>query len=284
MDQALGRSPLVGIDELAAAAPDASIRIVDTRWKLGAPAAGREMFDAGHIPGAVHLDMDRDLAAPPGQSIGGRHPLPAPSDFAESMARAGIDSETTVIAYDEGDGAGATRLWWLLRHFGHERVVVLDGGFRAWRAAGKPIEEGLGWTPPRRAFEAHSRPDDVLDADAVRSALAAGSIHLLDARTPERWRGQVEPVDPVPGRIPGSVNAPAGDNVRDSRFRSPSELRAHYSSLGILDGKPIVASCGSGVTACVDLLALELAGIHGAKLYPGSYSEWLAKGLPIEKG
>ena len=275
-------SPLISVDELAAAAPDESIRIVDTRWKLGAPNAGREMFESGHIPGAVHLDMDRDLAARPGD--GGRHPLPAASDFAETMSRTGVDATTTVVAYDDGDGMGAARLWWLLRHFGHEAVVVLDGGFTAWKATGKLVEDGAARKPERRQFEAHPREDDFIDTEAMQAALAGGHIHLLDARTPERWRGEVEPVDPVPGRIPGAINAPATEKVRDFRFRQPNQLHSYYQRLGILDGRPIVASCGSGVAACIDLLGLELAGVSGAKLYPGSYSAWLAKGLPIEKG
>jgi len=282
MDAVGASSPLIGIDDLAAAPPSSSIRIVDARWKLGSPKAGRQMFEAGHIPGAVHLDMDRDLASAPGE--GGRHPLPAASDFADTMSRAGVDAATTVVAYDDGDGLGAGRLWWLLRHFGHQSVLVLDGGFRDWQAAGKPVENGLGQASPRQRFEAHPRTDDVMDTEAVQAALRRGDIQLLDARAPERWRGEVEPVDSAPGRIPGSVNVPAGSNLRDSRFREPAELRAHYESCGVLDGKPIVASCGSGVSACVDLLALEIAGIHGARLYPGSYSGWLAKGLPVAKG
>jgi thiosulfate/3-mercaptopyruvate sulfurtransferase len=273
--------PLIDVDELAAAAPDDAVRILDARWRLGKPAAGRELFQAGHIPGAVHVDMDRDLAAPPG--LGGRHPLPSALAFAEAMSRSGVDGATTVVAYDDGDGLGAARLWWLLRHFGHDAVLVLDGGFSAWQAAGKPVEDGPGEAPPRRAFEAHPRRDDCLDLDGVQAALRGGELHLLDARPPERWRGEVEPIDPLPGRIPGSLNAPGVDNLRDGRFRPPAELR-DYASLGILDGKPIAASCGSGVTACVTLLGLELAGIRRAKLYPGSYSEWLARGLPPERG
>jgi len=278
----LGSSPLVTVEQLAAAAPDEAIRIVDTRWKLGSPEAGRQMFEAEHIPGAVHLDMDRDLAAPPG--LGGRHPLPEAADFAEALSRAGVDANTLVVAYDDGDGLGAPRLWWLLRHFGHQQAVVLDGGFAAWKAAGLPTESGAGQNPPRRQFEAHPRSDDFMDTDEVRSALERGAIHLLDARAPERWRGETEPVDREPGRIPGSINAPAGANLEGARFRSAEALRQHYEQLGILDGKPIVASCGSGVSACADLLGMEIAGIEGAKLYPGSYSGWVAKNLPVERG
>jgi thiosulfate/3-mercaptopyruvate sulfurtransferase len=272
--------PLTDVPELAAMLPN--VRVVDARWRLGNPSAGRELFEAGHIPGAVHLDMDRDLAAAPG--IGGRHPLPSPEAFAKAMSRAGIGPGTRVVAYDDGDGLGAARLWWELRHFGHDNVAVLDGGIKAWQAAGQPVESGPGTAPSPAKFDARARTDDVLDTEEVRQALAAGTIHLLDARAPERWRGEVEPVDPKPGRIPGSINAPAGANLEGGHLRAPDALQAQYGQLGVLDGKPIVASCGSGVSACVDLLALEVAGVRGAKLYPGSYSGWLANGLPEEKG
>jgi thiosulfate/3-mercaptopyruvate sulfurtransferase len=163
-------------------------------------------------------------------------------------------------------------------------VAVLDGGFAAWAASGRPIETGPGQPPQPTQFQATPRPDDFIDVDALRQALEQGEVHLLDARAPERWRGDVEPVDRIPGRIPGAINAPAGDATHNGSFRSPEELRAHYQSLGILDGKPIVVACGSGVSACVDLIGLELAGIHGAQLFPGSYSNWIARGLPVESG
>jgi thiosulfate/3-mercaptopyruvate sulfurtransferase len=275
-------APLVGVDELAAAMRDDAVRIVDTRWKLGSPEAGREAFEAGHIPGAIHLDVDRDLAAAPGPA--GRHPLPSTTDFAEKMTAAGIDAHTTVVAYDDGDATGAARLWWLLRHFGHDSVVVLDGGLRAWKAAGKPTEAGAAQAPSRLGFVARPRSDDYLDLEGLQSALRAAEVHLLDARTPERWRGDVEPVDRIPGRIPGAINAPAAENLGESGFHSAGQLRSYYAALRLLDGKLIVAACGSGITACVDLLGLEVAGVHGARLYPGSYSEWIARGLPVETG
>ena len=258
-----------------------NVRLVDARWKLGAPAAGRAMFEQGHIPGAVYLDMDQDLADPPG--IGGRHPLPSVERFEQAMSRAGIDSQTLVVAYDDG-GAGAARLWWLLRHFSHPGIAVLNGGFPAWEASGRPIETGPGHSPEPTQFQATPRQDDVVDTDALRQALDRGEIHLLDARAPERWRGDVEPVDRIPGRIPGAINAPSGDNLQGSAFKSAADLKRQYEALGVLDGKPIVVACGSGVSACVDLVALELAGITGARLFPGSYSAWLARGLPVETG
>jgi thiosulfate/3-mercaptopyruvate sulfurtransferase len=270
---------LVSLDELKDL--PARGRLIDARWKLGDPRAGRAMFEQGHIPGAVYVDMDLDLASAPG--AGGRHPLPSAEQFATSMSRAGVDGTTWVIAYDDG-GAGAARLWWLLRHFGHEEVSILDGGYPAWLASDGLPERGQGTAPRVARFEAQPRAGDYVELDQLRAALDAGSLHLLDARAPERWRGDVEPVDRQAGRIPGSVNAPSGDNLRDGRFRSAAELRERYAQLGVLDGKPIVVSCGSGVSACVDLVALELAGIHGAQLYPGSFSGWIAEGLPVASG
>ncbi|MDE3077639.1 MAG: sulfurtransferase, partial [Chloroflexota bacterium] len=244
--------------------------------------AGRQAFQAGHIPGAVHLDMDRDLSGSPGE--GGRHPLPSPAAFSETMSRAGVGADTLVVAYDDGDGMGSARLWWLLRHFGHERVAILDGGLPAWLAGGQPLESGPGDHPERQAFATSARADDFIDADELRRKLDEGKVLVLDARGPERWRGDMEPVDAQPGRIPGSINAPAGENVAGGRFRSPDELRRYYESLGVGPTVEVVLSCGSGVSACVDLVGLELAGFHRAKLYPGSYSGWLARGFPIQRG
>jgi thiosulfate/3-mercaptopyruvate sulfurtransferase len=270
---------LVSLDELNHL--PARARLIDARWKLGDPGAGRIMFEQGHIPGAVYVDMDQDLASAPG--AGGRHPLPTEEQFAASMSRAGVDASTWVIAYDDG-GAGAARLWWLLRHFGHADVSILDGGYPGWVAAGGQPESGESSKPAAARFEARPRDGDFMELDELRAALEAGTVHLLDARAPERWRGDVEPVDRQAGRIPGSVNAPSSDNLRDGHFRSAAELRGQYAQLGVLDGKPIVVSCGSGVSACVDLVALELAGVQGAQLYPGSFSGWIAQGQPVASG
>jgi len=270
---------LVGVRELARVG--AGARLVDVRWKLGEPAAGRELFVTGHIPGAVYVDMDDDLAGAPG--LGGRHPLPSAADFAAVMSRAGVGDDTWVIAYDDG-GSGAARLWWLLRHFGHTRVSILDGGYPAWLAAGGTPESGEGLPPARAQFAARPQEGDTMDVEALSHALDSGSVHLLDARAPERWRGDVEPVDRVAGRIPGAINAPSTDQLQAGYFRTREELRDYYTALGVLDGKPIVVSCGSGVTACVDLVGMELAGIHGAQLCPGSFSGWIAHGLPVRTG
>jgi thiosulfate/3-mercaptopyruvate sulfurtransferase len=270
---------LVSVKELETVRAQA--RIIDVRWKLGEPAAGRAMFLDGHIPGAVYVDMDQDLASAPG--VGGRHPLPSAEQFAAAMERAGIGDDTWVIAYDDG-GSGAPRLWWLLRHFGHARVSILDGGYAAWLAAGGTPETGEGTAPPRAEFHATPRQGDVMDVEALRKALEDQSVHLLDARTPERWRGDVEPVDRLAGRIPGAINAPSGDHLQSGYFRTPEELRDYYTALGVLDGKPVVVSCGSGVSACVNLLGMELAGISAAQLCPGSFSGWIAHGFRVRTG
>ena len=257
---------LVSVSELDKVTAQA--RVVDVRWKLGDPASGRLMFLQGHIPGAVYVDMDQDLAAEPG--LGGRHPLPDAEHFAEVMRRAGVDNDTWVIAYDDG-GSGAPRLWWLLRHYGHTRVSILDGGYAAWLAAGSVPEVGDASVVERGSFTPAPRDGDVMDVEALQPALEDGAIHLLDARAPERWRGDVEAVDRIPGRIPGSINAPSGDQYQDGFFRTPEELRDYYMAFGVADGKPIVVSCGSGVSACVDLVGMELAGIRGGVLCPARF-------------
>jgi thiosulfate/3-mercaptopyruvate sulfurtransferase len=247
---------------------------VDCRFALGKPGAGREAYEKGHIPGAAFLDVDTELAAEPGER--GRHPLPDADRFEEAARRAGIGRETFVVAYDESGEGGAARLWWLLRHFGHDDVAVLDGGLKAWRDEGgqqragpEEVEEG--------DFAARPREGDTVTADDLREAMRdrstgdeaerAAGLRLLDARAPERYRGEVEPIDPVAGHIPGATNVPFAEIAPDGRFLPPDELRERLGT------DPFVAYCGSGVTACVLVLAGELAGV-GGRLYPGSWSEW----------
>jgi thiosulfate/3-mercaptopyruvate sulfurtransferase len=228
-------------------------QFVDCRWELGNPARGRELYLAGHIPGASFLDVDEDLAAPPGKR--GRHPLPEPDDFAAAASRAGIGEGIFVVAY--GVMGGAKRLWWLLRHFGHDDCAVLD--FDGWHG---PLREGEEQCEPA-VFEPKPRADDTITADELASRL--DELVVVDARVPERFRGEPNPIDKVPGRVPGAVNAPWNEPLPE------------------LPSGELVAYCGSGVTSCVTLHRLALSGREG-KLYPGSWSEWEQLGLPIERG
>jgi len=266
---------LVTAAELAGLTTDGRpVTLLDVRWRLGGPP-GRELYLAGHVPGAMFVDLDRDLAAPPGP--GGRHPMPAAACFEAAMRRAGVRNDQPVVVYDDADSTAAARAWWLLRYFGHDQVRVLDGGFRAWTAAAGPVETGAGdwyaYDPPRGDF--HARPGHLglLDADAA-AALARDGI-LLDARSAERYRGEAEHVDPVAGHVPGAVSAPTTANVNpDGTFRSAADLAERFGSLGAAAGRPVAAYCGSGVTAAHEVLALSLAGIP-AGLYVGSWSDWI---------
>jgi thiosulfate/3-mercaptopyruvate sulfurtransferase len=272
----MGFRPLADTEWLKARLGEPGLVVVDCRWRLGEPGAGRRDWAAGHVPGAAHLDVDTELSDPPG--VGGRHPLPATDRFEAAARRAGIDNESTVVAYDEAGEGGAARLWWLLRHFGHDRAAVLEGGLRAWREAGGPLRAGEEEVSPG-GFDARPREGDVVSAEAV----GRGGLVLLDARAPERYRGEVEPIDPVAGHVPGAVNVPTEQNLReDGTFRPAEELRAVYA-VGS-DGGKVAAYCGSGVTAAHDVLALAIAGVDAA-LYPGSWSEWVADpSRPVETG
>ena len=243
--------------------------LLDVRWELGGPS-GRELYDAGHIPGAAFVDLDAELAAPPG--AGGRHPMPATDRFEVAMRRAGVANARAVVVYDASTSIAAARAWWLLRYFGHADVSVLDGGLAAWIAAGYPLETRAAQPPPGD-FDA--RPGGMPLLDAAQAAALASRGVLLDARAPERFRGEAEPIDPVAGHIPGARNVPATAAVDASgRFRGPDELRAMFADAGISDDSEIGAYCGSGVTAAHEVLALELAG-HRAALYVGSWSDWI---------
>jgi thiosulfate/3-mercaptopyruvate sulfurtransferase len=266
--------PLVSVSWLRERLGDPGLRVVDCRFRLGEPGAGEQLWREGHIPGAAFLDVDRDLAAEPGER--GRHPLPEPQAFEAAARRAGIGTDTMVIAYDEAAEGGAARLWWLLRHFGHDRVAVLDGGLHGWREDGGPLEAG-GEEPPAGTFAAQPHEGDTREIDEL-----AGHL-LVDARVPERYRGEVEPIDPVAGHIPGAVNVPFAELAPGGRFLPPDELRARFEAAGATPGRELVAYCGSGVSACVLLLAAEVAGLDPARLYPGSWSEWSGRGLPVER-
>jgi thiosulfate/3-mercaptopyruvate sulfurtransferase len=238
--------------------PGVKVRFVDCRFELGAPGRGRELYLAGHVPGAAFLDVDEDLSD---LSVpdAGRHPLPGPTRFAAAAGRAGIDADTLVVAY--GSGGGAERLWWLLRHFGHEQCGVLVGGLDAWAGPLCTGDEAI----ERAAFVPRERDGDAIDAAELLRRLGDPDLVLLDARVPARFRGEPNPIDAVPGRIPGALNAPWNEELPP-----------------LPDGE-LVAYCGSGVTACVVLHRLHLAGRDG-KLYPGSWSDWSARGFPLEAG
>ena len=270
--------PLVDVSWLLARLDDPGVAVVDCRWKLGDPGAGERGYLDGHIPGAGVMDVDRDLAAPPGD--GGRHPLPEAGSFERAARRAGIRNDATVVAYDEAGEAGATRLWWLLRHLGHERPRVLDGGLSAWREAGGALESGRTQPGPGD-FTARPRSDDVATADEI--ADPGRPLVLVDARAPERYRGEHEPIDPVAGHIPRAVNLPFATLAPGGRFASPAQLRDQLAAAGVQPGADVIAYCGSGVSATVVVAAAAAAGVDGVRLYPGSWSEWCGLGLVPER-
>ena len=273
--------PLISIDELADRLGDPALRVVDCRWVLGQPGAGRVAYDAGHVPGALFLDVDGDLAGPVGSGPG-RHPLPEVGAFVRGLESVGIGDEHLVVAYDDVGGWVAARLWWMLDVLGHERVQVLDGGWTAWVAAGGPTTTDLPAYSPATLdlADAWAR---TIDRDGLRARL--GDVALIDARAAPRYRGETEPIDPVAGHIPTARNAPTGDDLApDGRFRSPSELADRYRAIGIGGGSMTVTSCGSGVSACHHALAMRVAGLPDPILYPGSYSDWTRSGLPVATG
>lgn len=252
------------------------IAIADCRFALMQPELGQHQYQEAHIPGAYYLDLNQDLSSPVGKH-GGRHPLPDPALLAEKLAAMGVNSEspegpTLVIAYDDSRMAFASRLWWLLRYLGHEQVAVLDGGFSAWKAAGYPIST----TPPLARsgrFIPKLQTDRAVDIEQVKMRKDLPTVSLVDSREPERYRGEKEPIDPIAGHIPGAVNYPWQDVTTEQGYARPiAEQRDRWATLA--DSEEIIVYCGSGVTACVNLLSLDLAGIPNAKLYPGSWSDW----------
>jgi len=269
-----GGGPLTDVRALARAlAGPAPPVLLDVRWRLGGPP-GVDSYRTGHLPRAVFLDLDCDLAGPPGPA--GRHPLPGTGEFQAAMRRAGVSGGATVVVYDEADATVAARAWWLLRYFGHPDCRILDGGFRAWAAAGGQVATGDGDPPGGGDFTARAGHMPLLDAEAAASLARRGA--LLDARARERYRGEIEPVDPVAGHIPGALSAPTTANVApDGRFLPAAGLRARFAALGagLAEAGLVGTYCGSGVTAAHEVLALELAGIP-ASLYVGSWSNWVA--------
>jgi thiosulfate/3-mercaptopyruvate sulfurtransferase len=276
------RSPIIDAATLLGMIDDPTLRIVDCRWYLGKPSEGRAAFDAGHLPGAIHLDLDSDLADHDGFGAPGRHPLPSPAAFAERLARAGIGDEHLVVAYDDVGGWVAARLWWMLDALGHGEVAVLDGGIAAWIAAGGATTKDLpDW--PRAELHLGEAWTGVISREELRERL--GSVVLLDARAAPRYRGETEPVDPVAGHIPTALNAPVDGNLADGRFRPADQLAERFRDLGA-DGRsgPVVTSCGSGTSALHHAIAMRLAGLPDPILYVGSYSDWSRSGEPVATG
>jgi thiosulfate/3-mercaptopyruvate sulfurtransferase len=288
------RSPLVTVDELAAwLGEPAPPVVVDLRWYLGKPGAGLAAYRGGHIPGAIFLDLDDDLADPLGLGAPGRHPLPDPAAFAERMAAAGIGDGDRVVGYDDVGGWVAARLWWMLDNLGFGRrgrpgewVGVLDGGIKSWVEAGQPLSTEAAPVPASAGLQLATSWHGVIERHELKDRL--GEVTLLDARGAPRYRGETEPIDPVAGHIPTAISAPYDTNLRpDGTMKSPAELRGQFASFGIVvagSGPEAVMSCGSGTSACHHSLAMRVAGLPDPTLYVGSYSDWSRSGEPVATG
>ena len=275
---------LISVDELArriGGAGDEHLRVVDVRWYLKQPGAGRRAYDAGHIAGAIFLDLDDDLSDADGLGAPGRHPLPTPAAFARRLESVGIGSDHFVVAYDDAGGTIAARLWWMLDNLGHRGgVAVLDGGIGAWTAAGHPLTQSVPRYPPA-SLELADRWTNVIERDELAGRL--DDYVLLDARAEERYRGEVEPIDPAAGHIPTALSAPTSANMgSDGRLLGADELYRRYSAMA--DGRPVVTYCGSGTSACHNSLAMRIAGLPDPILYVGSFSEWSRTGMPVSTG
>ncbi|PXF29359.1 3-mercaptopyruvate sulfurtransferase [Pokkaliibacter plantistimulans] len=250
-------------------------RIVDCRFSLADTEAGRRAYQAGHLPGASYAHLDEDLSSPV-TATSGRHPLPDEQAFLQTLGKWGISTDTQVVVYDDTGGATAARLWWLLKRVGHRDVAVLDGGLAAWAQAGGELVTDLPAVVDSGAYPASVALVQTRSADELLAQMSDPRWQLVDARAAERFRGEVEPLDPVAGHIPGAMNRPLQQNLQpDGRFKSFNQLRGEWQALlGEATPKEVVHYCGSGVTACHNLLAMEHAGLTGSRLYPGSWSEW----------
>jgi len=271
---------LVATDELAR---HPEWRVFDCRHDLMKHELGAQQYGESHIPGATFAHLDKNLSAPK-NGVNGRHPLPDPNVFIAWLGKQGLKPTDQVVAYDGGPGAMAARLWWMLRWVGHDAVAVLDGGFAKWVKEGRDVTAAVP-TVPATPYPGKVRPDRAVDVDHIQAHLDDAT--LLDARAPARWRGETEPIDPVAGRIPGSLNRFSSDNLTaEGTFKAPEVLKQEFLSvLGTRKPEAIVNTCGSGVAACHNLLAMEIAGLKGARLYAGSWSEWIADpARPRERG
>ncbi len=276
---------LISCRELVAHLGSPTWVVVDCRFNLADPAAGEEAYHAGHIPGAHYAHLDRDLSGPI-TPTSGRHPLPDTAKLAQRLGQWGVTEHSQVVAYDDAGGAFAARLWWLLRWLGHSRVAVLDGGYPAWTRGGHSTTTEIPATRPG-TFVPSVDPSQWLTSAALEGLVADKSVQLIDARDPERFRGEVEPIDLVAGHIPGAVNLPFKQNLTpEGTFESPEKLSQRFAPLAeSRDPETIVHMCGSGVTACHNVLAMEHAGLGGSRLYAGSWSEWIREaGRPVATG
>jgi thiosulfate/3-mercaptopyruvate sulfurtransferase len=275
---------LIGTAELAHHLADPAFVVVDVRHDLAKPAYGKDAYAQAHVPGAVFARVDGDLSAP-ATGRNGRHPLPAPEAAAMVFGRLGIDGTKQVVAYDQGSGVYAARLWWMLRWLGHDNVAVLDGGYAKWMREGRPVESEARATTPAQFVPAGVRP--TVNATGIAASLPRHDLVLLDARAAERYRGDAEPLDPVAGHIPGAINRPYGANLTPQGTFKPAELlRAEFEAqLGTVPLSSVVHQCGSGISASHNLLAMAVAGLPGSRLYPGSWSEWVADSTrPVARG
>ena len=268
---------LIDCEQLAGRLGDPDWRIFDCRFDLAATSRGEQAHAEAHLPDAIYAHLDRDLSSPITPQSG-RHPLPDPDTLCDWLGRHGITPETQVVAYDDSGGTMAVRLWWLLRWLGHAPVAVLDGGWQAWTGADLPLQSHAPEAVAATPFVGRLDWDQVVSTATLQQQLSSGGeLQLLDARTAERFRGEAEPIDPVAGHIPGAINLPLQDNLgSDGRFKPAGELRSMYlQALRDTPADKVVAMCGSGVTACHNLLAMESAGLNGGRLFAGSWSEWI---------
>lgn len=265
-------SNLISPKALHARLGDEVLRLVDTRFALQAPEAGRKSYDYAHLPGAVYFDLDKDLSSPPAEH-GGRHPLPDMAAFAGKLEAAGISNSSFVVVYDDQANLFAGRLWWLLRYAGHDKVAILDGGLSAWLEAGFDTTREVP-TYKKGIFTLDLRPEMLVDMDYVRRNLDNPNVLLVDARGADRYRGENETMDPKGGHIPGALSLPYTENLDGKLYKPAADLKARLDDLGLDEAEEVVVYCGSGVSASIDLIALEEAGINNAKLYVGSWSDW----------